>query len=145
MADFKLDIDYPYTPPEPEFFNTAPLRIPYSTNTIKYRHYGKTIEFLLDKAAVYEDEKERKQLINLIANHMKKSYVIWNKDSVTDDKILEDIEEISKGRIKCTELQLTDTKDILFRAKKKQSPMNDNNNQRRKFQKQDDRKQHRQQ
>ena len=140
MANFQLDIDYPYTPPSPEFFNTPPKRIPYDNNRIKYRHYGKTIEFLIEKAAVYENEKERDLLIKLIANHMKKSYVMWNKDSVTDDKILEDIEELSKGKIKCNDIILTETKDILFRNKKKPNPIPDNN-QRRKFQKPDDRKQ----
>jgi hypothetical protein len=140
MSDFKLDIDYPYTPPEADFFNTPPRRIPYSISTIKYRHYGKTIEYLLEKAAVYEDENDRKLLIKLIANHMKKSYIVWNKDSVTDDKILLDIEELSKGKIKCTDIQLTETKDILFRNKKSKSQgSGQDNNQRRKFQKPDDR------
>jgi len=143
MTNFQLDIDYPYAPPSPEFFNTPPLRIPYDNNKIKYRHYGKTIETLLEKAAVYEDEKERDLLIKLIANHMKKSYVMWNKDSVTDDKILADIEELSKGKIKCNDLTLTDTKDILFRNQKKPMPVN-NNNPGRKYQKNDDRKKPRQ-
>jgi len=138
MSNFTLDIDYPYTPPEPEFFNSPPQRIPYSSNKIKYRHYGKTIEVLLEKAAVYEDEKDRELLIKLIANHMKKSYIMWNKDSVTDDKILMDIEEMTKGKIQCSDMQLAETKDILFRSKKKQSPVPDNL-QRRKFQKPDDR------
>jgi hypothetical protein len=71
---------------------------------------------------------------------MKKSYVMWNKDSVTDDKILLDIEELSKGKIKCTDLVLTETKDILFRNQKKQNPGNIPG---RKFQKSDDRKQQR--
>jgi len=143
MSNFELDIDYPYAPPSPEFFNAPPLRIPYDNNKIKYRHYGKTIETLIEKAAVYEDEKERELLIKLIANHMKKSYVMWNKDSVTDDKILLDIEELSKGKIKCTEMVLTETKDILFRNQKKPNPVS-NNNPGRKFQKSDDRKQQRQ-
>ena len=138
MSNFTLDIDYPYTPPAPEFFNSPPERIPYSNNKIKYRHYGKTIEILLEKAAVYEDEKDRELLIKLIANHMKKSYIMWNKDSVTDDKILMDIEEMTKGKIQCSDMQLAETKDILFRSKKKQSPVAENL-QRRKFQKPDDR------
>ncbi len=141
MTDFQLDIDYPYDPPSREFFNTPPKRIPYSSNHVKYRHYGKTIEFLIEKAAVYEDEKERDLLIKLIANHMKKSYVIWNKDSVTDEKILQDIEEMSRGRIKCSDLTLTETKDILSRNQKKPGQQNNNNG--RKFQKQDDRKKQR--
>lgn len=132
MSDFQLDIDYPYDPPSRELFNTAPKKIPYDSNRIKYRHYGKTIELLIDKAAVYENEKERELLIKLIANHMKKSYLMWNKDAVSDDKILEDIEELSGGRIKCNDIILTETKDILFRNKKKQNP---GQNQNRKFQK----------
>jgi len=139
MTNFQLDIDYPYDPPSPEFFNTPPKRIPYSFNQVKYRHYGKTIEYLIAKAAVHEDEKERDQLVKLIANHMKKSYVMWNKDSVADEKILLDIEELSKGKIKCTDMTLTETKDILFRNQKKQNQQN-NQNQGRKFQKSDDRK-----
>lgn len=141
MSNFQLDIDYPYTPPSPEFFNSPPRRIPYCINTIRYRHYGKTIELLIDKAAVHEDEKERDLLIKLIANHMKKSYVMWNKDSITDDKIFLDIEELSKGRIKPNELILTETKDIVFRNQKK--PISGNNNPTRKFIKPEDRKKQR--
>lgn len=132
MSNFELDIDYPYDPPTRELFNTAPKKIPYDMNRIKYRHYGKTIELLIDKAAVYEPGKDRELLIKLIANHMKKSYLMWNKDAVSDEKILEDIEELSEGRIKCNDITLTETKDILFRNKKKQ-PQGQNSN--RKFQK----------
>ncbi len=141
MANFQLDIDYPFDPPSPEFFNTPPRRIPYDINKIKYRHYGKTIETLLEKAVVYEDEKERNLLIKLIANHMKKSYVMWNKDSVTDEKILADIEELTDGKIKCTDLTLTETKDILYRSQKNKGQ---GGNLGRKFQKPDDRKKQRQ-
>jgi hypothetical protein len=138
MSNFQLDIDYPYTPPSPEFFVAPPKKVPYDNNNIKYRHYGKTIENLIEKAADYPDEKDRELLIKLIANHMKKSYVVWNKDSVTDEKIFTDIEELSRGKIKCSDLTLTETKDILQRnAPKKQ--MQQNQNQGRKFQKQNDR------
>lgn len=138
MSNFNLDIDYPYTPPSPEFFVTPPKKVPYDNNTIKYRHYGKTIENLIEKASDYPDEKERELLIKLIANQMKKSYVVWNKDSVTDDKIFADIEEISHGKIKCSDLTLTETKDILYRNSPKKQNLQ-NNNQNRKFLKQNDR------
>lgn len=138
MSNFQLDIDYPYAPPSPEFFVSPPKRVPYDNNTIKYRHYGKTIENLIEKAVDYPDEKERELLIKLIANHMKKSYVVWNKDSVTDEKIFADIEEMSRGRVKCTDLTLTETKDILYRNNQKKQNLQ-NNNQNRKFQKQNDR------
>jgi len=138
MSNFQLDIDYPYTPPSPEFFVTPPKKVNYDNNKIKYKHYGKTIENLIEKATDYPDEKERELLIKLIANHMKKSYVVWNKDSITDEKIFADIEELSHGKIKCTDLTLTETKDILYRNNQKKQNLQ-NNNQNRKFQKPNDR------
>ncbi|MDP4184950.1 MAG: DUF4290 domain-containing protein [Bacteroidota bacterium] len=123
MSEFTLDIDYPYDPPSPSLLHSKPNRVPYSAINIKYLHYGKILEDLIEKAAEYEEGAERDLLIQLLANHMKKCYLVWNKDSVTDDKIFEDIEKLSGGRIKFSEdYKLTDSKDLLYRsspAKKK--------------------------
>ena len=125
MSDFKLDIDYPYDPPKRETFNELPKRVPYDFGKIKQRHYGKILESLIDKASVYEGGDEKEVLVKLLANHMKKCYLVWNKDSVEDDKIYADLEFLSKGRIKCSDLGLTETKDILYRS------VNNNNNRKR--------------
>ncbi len=119
MSDFKLDIDYPYDPPRRETFNEPPKRIDYDFGKIKLRHYGKILESLVDKAAHYESGEEKEALIKLLANHMKKSYLVWNKDTVDDEKIYADLEILSHGRIKRSDLGLTETKDILFRNRKK--------------------------
>ena len=66
---------------------------------MKFMHYGRMVEQLIEKAILLEDETERHQLINLIANHMKKSLMIWNKDSATDERILKDIRNLSAGRL----------------------------------------------
>ncbi|PTN10213.1 uncharacterized protein DUF4290 [Mangrovibacterium marinum] len=122
MSDFQLDIDYPYEPPRRETFNEPPARIPYSTGRIKKRHYGKILEELIDKASVYDAGDEKENLIKLIANHMKKSYLSWNKDAVDDEKIYEDLEILSKGTIKRSDLGLTETKELLHtKPRKKQS------------------------
>lgn len=123
MADFKLDIEYPYDPPKPETFQEPPKRVPYSSNRIKLRYYGKTLELMVDKAAEYEDGEEKEILITLLANHMKKSYLTWNKDAVDDEKIYQDLELLSKGKIKREGLDLAETRDILIRAapRKKQN------------------------
>lgn len=121
MADFKLDIDYPYDPPRPDTFQEKPKKVAYASNHIRFRHYGKTLELLIDKAAEYESGEEKEILIKLLANHMKKSYLAWNKDAVDDEKIYQDLELISKGRIKRNDLDLTETRDILFRNRKKQN------------------------
>ena len=91
MSDFQLDIDYPYDPPRRETFNEPPQRIPYAVGRIKLRHYGKILESLVDKAKNYESGEEKEVLIKLLANHMKKSYLAWNKDAVDDEKIYEDL------------------------------------------------------
>ncbi|MCW0484306.1 DUF4290 domain-containing protein [Gaoshiqia sediminis] len=119
MSDFQLDIDYPYDPPKRETFNEPPKRVPYETGRIKLRHYGKILELLVDKAAKYETGEEKELLIKLLANHMKKSYLVWNKDTVDDEKIYADLEVLSHGRIQRSDLGLTETKDILFRNRKK--------------------------
>lgn len=116
MADFKLDIDYPYDPPKPETFQEPPKKVPYSSNHIKLRYYGKTLELMVDKAAEYESGEEKEILITLLANHMKKSYLTWNKDAVDDEKIYQDLELLSKGKIKREGLDLAETRDILFRS-----------------------------
>ncbi len=115
MSDFKLDIDYPYNPPSPEILYEKPRKVPYCQRSIKYRHYGYTMELMLKKAEEFEDEKEREVLIYQLANHMKKSYIAWNKDAVEDDKILEDLGIISGGKLKYPNLELAETKNIPVR------------------------------
>jgi hypothetical protein len=119
MADFKLDIDYPYDPPSPDILTEVPNTVPYNQHHIKYRHYGRTMELIIKEAKTYEGE-EREIIIEQIANHMKKSYLAWNKDAVDDDKIFEDLKEMSGGElVPQKEIQLADTKSLLGKPKKK--------------------------
>lgn len=119
MADFKLDIDYPYDPPQPEILTQKPNRIPYPQSKIKYMHYGKTMEMLIEKACEMEGE-ERQIIIEQLANHMKKSYLTWNKDAVEDEKIFKDLKELSKGKIVIGEdMQLSESKALIGKQKKK--------------------------
>ena len=124
MADFRLDIDFPYELPARETFSTKPRRVDYNTNEIRFKHYGKIIEHLIDKASEMDECEERDVLVNVIANHMKKSYLTWNKDAVTDDKIFNDLKLLSKGKIVIgDELKLNETKEILSKAKRKKVPI----------------------
>lgn len=101
ISDFKLDIDYPYDPPKPETFTEKPKLIPYQQSDINYRHYGKIVEQFINSTAQMEDENPAKNVTTeLIANQMKKSYLLWNKDAVEDNKILKDMDELSKGKLK---------------------------------------------
>ncbi|MCC6180449.1 MAG: DUF4290 domain-containing protein [Bacteroidia bacterium] len=99
ISKFKLDVDSPYPKPSPESFATKPKSVPYPATKMKYKHYGKTIERIIDAAKKYEDGPEKKELSRLIATHLKKSYVNWNKDSVTDDVIFKQFKEMTNNEL----------------------------------------------
>jgi hypothetical protein len=103
MADFKLDIDYPYAPPKPENFQTKPEPVNYSQAKMTFKHYGTIVEEMIQEASEMEEGPLKRHLIMLIGNHMKKSLSNWNKDNATDDRILSDIQRLSHGKIKIEE------------------------------------------
>ncbi len=106
MSDFKLDIDYPYELIAPETLHPTPQRLSYPKGCIRYRHYGRCIEDMMRKACDMPEGEERDELLRLIAAQMKKEYVLWNKESVEDSKIIEDIREYSNGTICLSEEKL---------------------------------------
>lgn len=99
MADFKLDIDSSYPKPEASVIYEKPKQVPYPFHPIKYKHYGRSISLIIAEAVGMEPGEQREALTHLIANHMKKSYLIWNKDSVSDDDIIRDMNELSQGKL----------------------------------------------
>lgn len=122
MSDFKLDIDSPYDKPVPEVLYEKPKSIPYSDYNIKFKHYGRITELMIKEAVNYPEGKEREALIRLIANHMKKCYLTWNREVVTDDIIFEDLKSLSGGMIVVDkEMKLSDSRDILAKTKKKRT------------------------
>ena len=100
MSDFKLDIDYPVEVVKKESLEMKPERIEYAKHTYRYRHYGQYLQTLIKKAAEYEEGEEKKQLINLIANQMRKDIQNWNKDLIDAQKIAEDLSVLSDGALK---------------------------------------------
>ena len=117
ISDFKLDVDSPYPKPTRETFISKPELLKYPSNDIRYKHYGKTIERIIDKAKELEEGDMKNELIETIANHLKKSYLNWNRDSVNDEVILQHLKELSKGGLKLKEnARLNNTSDILARS-----------------------------
>lgn len=99
MSDFKLDIDYPCEVIKPENLHSKPEPIPYRLTPIRFRHYGKILEKLIDIAADMPEGEERGQLVMMLAGHMKKQLLAVNKDGVDDEKIFKDLAFYSHGRI----------------------------------------------
>ncbi len=120
ISDFKLDIDSPYPKPTPEVLFEKPKRVPYSEYKIKYKHYGKIIELLIKEASGFEEGTEKDALVKLIANHMKKCYLTWNREVVSDEVIFSDLKKLSGGTLEVPpDLRLADSRDILSKTKKK--------------------------
>lgn len=86
MSDFRLDIDYPCEVIKPENLHSKPEKIPYKLTPIRFRHYGKIVENLIDIAQDMPEGEERTQLALLIANQMKKLMVQSNIDGVDDER-----------------------------------------------------------
>ena len=120
MSDFKLDVESPYPIPIRETFEEKPKQIPYPSGRPKYGHYGKAVQGLIQKATEIEDPEEKKYLVNLIANLMKRFYLTWNRDSVNDEVILGHITELSDGKLTVSldDVSLMSTSEILSQNKK---------------------------
>lgn len=130
ISDFKLDVDSPFPPPAPESLDTKPEHIGYSHTNIKYGHYGRYITDIIQKACEYEPGEERDAFVHVIANQMKKSYLNWNRDSVTDVTIAENLSDLSGGKLTVPEeSKLLATNEILSRNKKKKFTQKKDNSQ----------------
>jgi len=120
ISDWKLQVEGPYPPPSKEVLYSKPERVPYSEGKIKFKPYGKNIEAVIEKAIAYDEGPEKEAFMKGIANHLKKSYLNWNRDSVNDDLIFEHFKEMSDGKLKLDEaFKLNETNDILAKNKPK--------------------------
>lgn len=99
IAGFDLDIDSPYPCPVKEDFETKPVPLPMKGTKIRATHYGRNIEKILDLLAAEPDGEVKTQMIRSLAIYMRQQYLIWNKDSVSDETIFSDIEKLSEGRL----------------------------------------------
>ncbi|WP_299781486.1 DUF4290 domain-containing protein [uncultured Formosa sp.] len=120
IASFELDVDSPYGIPDKELLEKRPDSLPYPQNFPKYRFYGNNIKTMIDVANTWEEGELKEALIYSIANHMKKCFLNWNKDTVDDNVIFNHLYELSDGKInlKNTDEDLSDSTSLL-RTKKK--------------------------
>lgn len=102
MSRFELDVDSPYEKPKAVTNFNEPILIEYPKNNNKFRYYGTNIVDMINEAITWEDGERKEALIMVIANHMKKSYVNWNNESVEDAIIFQHLKELSNGRIDLT-------------------------------------------
>lgn len=120
ISDFKLDVDSPFPIPTKEELMERPDPLGYPQNHPKYRFYGNNIKRMIDVANEWEEGDKKEALVLTIANHMKKSYLNWNKDTVEDDVIFGHLFELSDGKINLKESDedLSNASDLLKSKKK---------------------------
>lgn len=120
IANFELDVDSSYSLPSRDVLEKKPHQLSYGKTKIRYKMYGGNIVRIIDKAKDFPEGEERDALIHAIANHLKKSYLSWNRESVDDEQIFEHLETLSTGSLKLKdELKLNTTNEILSRNKKR--------------------------
>lgn len=129
MSNFELDVDSPFDKPSKEELSERPKPLDYPQNFPKYRFYGNNIKTMIDVANTWEDGEMKEALVFTIANHMKKCFLNWNKDTVEDDIIFQHLYELSYGKLnlKNTQEGLTDANRLMKSNKKYNSNSNNNN------------------
>ena len=116
ISKFKLDVDSPYPKPSPETFTSKPKNVAYPRNNIRFKHYGKVVEDMIQKAIEMPDGDMKDAFVENIANVMKSFYITWNKDNVGDELILEQLKMLSKGQLKLKEgVRLANKSDLQTR------------------------------
>ena len=120
MSDFRLDVDSPYPIPSKDILTQKPDRLKYPQNFPKYRFYGNNIKYMIDVANSWEESELKNALVLVIANHMKKSYLSWNKDTVSDEIIFQHLLELSGGKLNLSKSneELSNTHDLMKVNKK---------------------------
>ena len=129
MSNFELDVDSPYEKPQKEVLAQKPRRLAYPQRNPKYRFYGNNIKSMINVTSNWDDGDLKSALVYNIANHMKKCFLNWNKDTVQDEVILNHLSELSDDKLKVKEedLPLTNSSEFLKIRSKNGNGSNKNN------------------
>jgi len=128
LADHNLDVDSPYPFPTKEELEEKPKRMEYPKLQGEFKFYGKSILQLIEKAIELEQGDEKEALIEVIANNMKKSYNVYNKEHVTDDVIFRHLKELSENRLDLTGIDSLEKSKIYYTSNNNSRNNQNNNN-----------------
>lgn len=130
LSNYDLDVDSPYPFPTVEELNEKPKKMEYPKLQGDFKFYGKSILQLIDKAIELEAGDEKDALIQVIANNMKKSYNVYNKEHVQDEVIFRHLKDLSENRLNLTSLDSLEKSKIYYATgKSNKNPGRTNQNQ----------------
>jgi hypothetical protein len=115
MSKFELDAESPYPKPSKEELQEKPESLAYPKSASRYRYYGNNIQTMINVALSWDDGDMKEALLFTIANHMKKCYLNWNKDTVDDAVIFKHLFDLSDGKfdLRNSTEELTESKNLL--------------------------------
>lgn len=99
ISGFDLDVESPFSTPEPSLLDKKPEPLTYFSNEIKYKHYGRSIEILIQNAIELKDLKEKEGAVIVIGKLMKSFFQTWNKDTIGDELVLKNIKKMSGDQL----------------------------------------------
>ena len=121
MANYDLDVDCPGETPTRESRTEPPARLDYPNAQSRLGHYGQMTRDLIEKAKTYEEGEEKAALVLTIANLMKRHYLTWNRATVENTLIAEQLKEMSDGALTLPEeAELVSSAEVL-KSKRKTS------------------------
>jgi len=121
MANYDLDVDCPGETPTRESRTEPPARLDYPNAQSRLGHYGQMTRDLIEKAKTYEEGEEKAALVLTIANLMKRHYLTWNRATVENTLIAEQLKEMSDGALTLPEdVELVSSAEVL-KSKRKTS------------------------
>ena len=139
ISGFQLDVDGPFPAPQRELLEAKPERVPYPQKSRSHRYYGVILQNLINTVAEMEPSEERQGIEYDIANQMKRAYLSWNKDTVDDAVIFNDLRILSGGKLGQDGAALTVAKGVVsqnaplhVKNRKKKKPNSSNFNSKRK-------------
>jgi hypothetical protein len=126
ISEFDLDVEGPFPVPESTILDRKPDRVPYQSNNIKFKHYGRSMEMLIENAIALEDPKEKEGAVIAVGRLMKSFYQTWNKDSIEDETVLKNIKQLSNNQL---DIDIAKVKEYgLFDSEKGHRPSENNRN-----------------
>lgn len=99
MSDFQLDVDSPYDIPKSDDLSSEPDKVDYPSSRMKYGHYGRYTQEILENASKISDEGEKKYLAKKMASFMKKQFLVYNNDAVENAVISNQLQELSNKEL----------------------------------------------
>ena len=133
ISGFDLEVEGPYPKPAPEVLTRKPDKLDYNTHRLKYKHYGRNIELLIEQAIEIKDEQEQKDAVIYLGRLMRSFYGVWNKEVVDEVVIANHITELSEGKL-TVDLKTVKEQNLFeptFKERPKRPSSSSSNNKRR--------------